>query len=103
MHIPTEAGNIERILDRAGISLGAVLSDARIDRSTWSRWKSEKTSPRIRNWQAVIDAARLRLSAPCIPSADDTEVRAAESSPHPTHDTDRLPAAAPNSDEGAGA
>jgi DNA-binding transcriptional regulator YdaS (Cro superfamily) len=43
-----------------------------------------------------------KLSGPCTPSAGDTSGRAAGSSLHPTRDTDRLPAAAPNSDEGAG-
>jgi hypothetical protein len=53
---------MEGALREAGVPLRALLSEAAIDRSTWTRWKASTTGPRLTNWLAV-EAAFNRLSS----------------------------------------
>lgn len=92
MHIRTEIDNLERHLILAGVSLKAVLADACVDRSTWSRWKSDRNSPRMKNWQAVMDsAAKLTsLSAGSNPTPDSITGHGDAASPDPIREIAEL-------------
>lgn len=94
MHISAEIRRIELALKAAGVSVETVLAAAHVNRSTWSRWKSEKSSPRMKNWLSVIAAAgkSIKLNAPYIPSAGSTAGHGPASSTHPIPETSESPA-----------
>lgn len=47
---------IENRLRAARIPLGRMFELAGVDRSSWSRWRSESVSPTLNNWRAVLAA-----------------------------------------------
>jgi predicted transcriptional regulator len=53
----------EKRVREQGLSLGDVLRMACVDRSTWTRWKSGTTTPRLDNWRAVERAADALAAA----------------------------------------
>ena len=53
MDIPTEIRAIETAAKQRGLNIQSILDEAGIDRSTWTRWKSGVTKPRLENWMAV--------------------------------------------------
>lgn len=59
---------LEKALRQASVPVEDVLAAAGVDRSTWSRWKNDRTIPRFENWLKVRNAAdrlikRARVSA----------------------------------------
>lgn len=62
MHVPTEAAAIEVRLSEAGIGVPALLERARIDRTTWMRWKEGHFQPRLSKWMDVTAAAEALLA-----------------------------------------
>jgi hypothetical protein len=74
----------------AGIRLGIMLKEANIDRSTWSRWRSNGNSPRLKNWQAALaatDKLTAEASALNTPAPDSTAAHVGASSLDPIPDT----------------
>lgn len=63
MQIAAEISEIESRLKARRITLGVVLLEAGIDRSTWTRWRSGATRPRLDTWMAVQSAASRLLQA----------------------------------------
>lgn len=57
MQIQDEIRSIEKRLAVRKVPLGVILTVANINRSTWTRWKSGATSPRMNTWSAAQDAA----------------------------------------------
>lgn len=49
--------NIERRLRSARIPLQRLYQEAGITGSTWTRWRANKTSPRMNTWNDVQRAA----------------------------------------------
>lgn len=56
MALSTHIIALESRLSKARVPLSRVLTAADIDRSTWSRWRADKSSPTLRNWEAVNTA-----------------------------------------------
>lgn len=57
MTIHSQISEIERRLRLARIPLQALFKAAGINGSTWTRWRSAKTSPRLTTWTDVQRAA----------------------------------------------
>ncbi|KRB51805.1 hypothetical protein ASE04_09755 [Rhizobium sp. Root708] len=57
MTIHTDIENIERRLRLARIPLQRLFQEAGINGSTWTRWRAQKTSPRLNTWNDVTRAA----------------------------------------------
>lgn len=57
MKIIDEISHIERRLRLARIPLQELYRQAGINGSTWTRWRSSKTSPRLTTWNDVQRAA----------------------------------------------
>lgn len=57
MTIHTQISEIERRLRLARIPLQALFKAAGINGSTWTRWRADKTSPRLTTWTNVQRAA----------------------------------------------
>ncbi len=57
MTFHTQLTEIERRLRLARIPLQALFRAADINGSTWTRWRSAKTSPRLTTWTNVQRAA----------------------------------------------
>ncbi|MGE0718522.1 MAG: helix-turn-helix domain-containing protein [Alphaproteobacteria bacterium] len=57
-----------RVRER-GLSVDEFCKSAGINRATWTRWKSGKSSPQMRKWRAVCDA--LDGARPAGPSVDE--------------------------------
>lgn len=53
---------LEKRLKAERVSLGEVLTEARIDRSTWTRWKAGTYEPKMKSWMRVKTAAEKRLA-----------------------------------------
>jgi hypothetical protein len=79
---------LEQRLSLARVPLSRVLVTADIDRSTWSRWRADKSSPTLRNWEAVNTAVDdlVGTNAPKTPSHGNTADRAPGSSLSPIPD-----------------
>jgi hypothetical protein len=69
MIVKAEIRALESRLSKAGVPLDRLFARAKIDRSTWSRWKSgATTSPRLQAWlDAKRAVAKLLLQASKIP------------------------------------
>ena len=50
--------DIERIADAAGTTIAQICRDARVARSTFSRWKAGQTAPRLTSYQRLYEAAQ---------------------------------------------
>ena len=61
MQIASQILDIETRLKAQRITLGVVLTEAGIDRSTWTRWRSGATRPRLDTWMAAQAAAQRLL------------------------------------------
>lgn len=61
MQIVARIRAIEVGLKDAGVPLSSLFREASIDRSTWTRWRSGTTGPRLTNWLA-IEAAASKLA-----------------------------------------
>jgi hypothetical protein len=57
MSISEQVASLEARAQAAHITIAEILREARVDRSTWTRWRNDRTSPRMDNWQAVNEAA----------------------------------------------
>jgi hypothetical protein len=57
----TQVLSLEERLKGSGIKVADVLSAARVDYSTWTRWKQGKLTPRMDSWMRVTAAAEERL------------------------------------------
>jgi hypothetical protein len=53
MNTRQKIAQIERSLRRAKVSVNTVCREARVDRSTWTRWKTGKTEPNVKTWEKV--------------------------------------------------
>lgn len=49
---------LERAAHAAGFRVADILRAAKLDRSTWTRWRNGVTSPRLDNWKAVHQAVK---------------------------------------------
>ena len=56
MDIRQAISNIEKDLSAAGVPIAEMLRLVAIDRSTWTRWRSGRTVPRLDRWSSVQDA-----------------------------------------------
>lgn len=56
MSVCAELFLIEGRLGAADISVARLCREAGIARSTWDRWRSERTEPNVRTWRAVTVA-----------------------------------------------
>ncbi|MEP9368675.1 hypothetical protein [Xanthobacter sp. VNH20] len=63
MMLQDEIRAIETRLAAFGIPLARLLDEAKIDRSTWGRWRSGNFSPRLMNWYAAKDAVERVIAA----------------------------------------
>ena len=54
--------DIERIADAAGTTIAQICRDARVARSTFSRWKAGQTAPRLTSYQRLCEAALSRAA-----------------------------------------
>ena len=61
MQVEDEIKSIEKRLAIRNVPLTVVLTVANINRSTWTRWKSGVTSPRMNTWTAAQDAVAKLL------------------------------------------
>jgi hypothetical protein len=52
-----EITEFETRANKAGLKIAAVLREAGIDRSLWTRWKNGSVEPRLVSWRAVEAAA----------------------------------------------
>lgn len=57
MAFKDDLAELERGLATASVSVGAVLDEAGVVRSTWTRWKNGSCQPRLQVWTSVQDAA----------------------------------------------
>lgn len=60
--VVTDIKEIEARLKEAGVPVEAMLANAGVDRSTWTRWKAGAFSPRLSKWRDVESAVRAALS-----------------------------------------
>lgn len=61
----TPKDHVDRLASRLkeeGVPIDLVLSEAKVDRSTWTRWKQGKLTPRMDSWMRVKAAAEARLA-----------------------------------------
>ena len=93
---------MERRLAGAKIPLATALRAAKLNRSTWDRWKAAKTSPRMNNWDAVCRAVEtlVPVNAQSTASTDSTTPHADGSSSHPNADTEQLLEQSASADQG---
>ena len=61
--------NLDKRLKSAGIRTADVMSAARVDYSTWTRWKQGKLVPRMNSWIRVSRAAEASLARQNNPAA----------------------------------
>lgn len=52
-----EVTAFEDQVNAAGLKIAAVLREAGIDRSLWTRWKNGTVEPRLVSWRALEAAA----------------------------------------------
>lgn len=64
MSIPAEIAVLERRLTAARIPLARVFVKARVDRSTWHRWRAGDVLPSLVKWRAVQKAVDSLTAAP---------------------------------------
>lgn len=64
MTIPAEIAVFERRLSAAHIPLARVFVKARINRSTWHRWRDGTVEPGLKKWRAVQTAIDALTNAP---------------------------------------
>lgn len=57
MNIVDEITRFEEQAKADGLRIGDVLASAKVDRSTWTRWKAGTTTPLLDKWRAVEAAA----------------------------------------------
>lgn len=60
--IPSHCRAVEKRLSDAGLHIADVLKTAGVDRSSWTRWKNGKFSPRLTNFQSVEVEVERALS-----------------------------------------
>ncbi len=53
---------LESRLKLGGVKVHDVLVAANLDRSTWTRWKQGKLTPRMDSWMRVSAEAEARLA-----------------------------------------
>lgn len=63
MNIAAEAKALETRACRAGLSMPDVLARAKVNRSTWDRWKAGNYLPQMRLWRAIIGVIERRERA----------------------------------------
>lgn len=64
--------DFERDCDAAGVKPTAVLKAAKIHTSLWWKWKADKTSPTLRNFEAAKNKlAEMREAKDRAPTARD--------------------------------
>ena len=63
MALIDEIAVIESRLAASRIPLGRLFREAEVDRSTWSRWRSGATGPRLSKWLAVKAAVERLLGS----------------------------------------
>lgn len=61
MHLAAQIADIEQRLRTRKVALSIVLDEAKIDRSTWTRWRAGTTRPRLDTWLAAQAAAEKIL------------------------------------------
>ncbi len=61
MQLAAQSASMEERLRANRVSLAVVLSEAGIDRSTWTRWRSGATRPRLDTWMAAQSAVEKVL------------------------------------------
>ena len=61
MNIEDEVSEVEKKLKASGLKVDDVLRLAKVDRSTWTRWKSGASIPRLDTWRSV-ERAILHLT-----------------------------------------
>jgi hypothetical protein len=52
---------LESRLKSVGVRIDDVLAAAKVDRSTWTRWKQGKLTPKLTSWQRLQAAVDERL------------------------------------------
>lgn len=57
-----QIATLEARLKKGGVLIDAVLRDAEVNRSSWTRWKQGEFAPNMARWQRILDAAERRLS-----------------------------------------
>jgi hypothetical protein len=86
--ISMQISELERRLSAASVPLARLFAAAEIDRSTWSRWRADLSSPTLKRWEAAKAAVdELAPNARCTPSPDSTAAHTPESSTHPIRET----------------
>lgn len=104
MSISDEIAQLEARIEKAKIPLAKVLSGAGVDRSTWSRWRSDDVSPTLTKWRAVlrvIDELTGTVNAASAPASDDTGDHGAVSFPDPIPEKSESPAPVRGADDRA--
>lgn len=59
---PMTVSEVERVLAEKHVPLARALEAADIDRSTWTRWRSGKTQPRLDRWLLIEHFVQKLLS-----------------------------------------
>lgn len=54
LDLPKMMDDVEARGNRIGVDMRDLCSKAGIHRRTWSRWRSEETSPSFDKWNAVV-------------------------------------------------
>lgn len=75
MMLQDEIRTIEARLEAFGIPLARLLDEAKIDRSTWGRWKAGSFSPRLKNWYSAKDAVERVIAARVMEAAPAPSIR----------------------------
>jgi RPA family protein len=61
----------------AGFRVADILRVSGVDRSTWTRWRNDTTSPRLDNWRAVNKAVDDLINSKVEQTADSSVEAAA--------------------------
>lgn len=64
---------LEQRVRGAGVTVAAVLRDAKIDRSTWTRWRQGQQEPTLANWNRVLASVDRCTSASACAAQDAAE------------------------------
>jgi hypothetical protein len=70
MQLLNKIVEIEGSLSEAQVPLEALFLEAGINRSTWTRWRAGKTSPRLNTWTAAEEASQRVLDKSVRPNLD---------------------------------
>lgn len=56
MNVSAQINQIEDDLAKAGVAIGDFCREAKVNRASWTRWKSGKMSPLLGTWERVLNA-----------------------------------------------